>query len=161
MAEAGAEQNYRFREFLKHNTRLSAEEVDRLVSQITERVWTKADCTACANCCREVVPTLSASESEHLAAHLGIGQPEFRSKYLIRADSLADNPWIIRDRPCPFLRDNLCTVYERRPAVCRDYPYLHKPDFTRRTLGMIGRLSKCPIVFEGWEELKQATGFRR
>jgi hypothetical protein len=25
---------------------------------------------------------------------------------------------------------------------------------------MIGRLSECPTVFEVWEELKKATGFR-
>ena len=60
----------------------------------------------------------------------------------------------------PFLKDNCCAVYEHRPANCRDYPYVHKPVFTARTFSMIGRLSECPIVFEVWEELKKATGFR-
>jgi hypothetical protein len=45
--------------------------------------------------------------------------------------------------------------------MCRDYPYLDKPEFTFRTLSMIGRLSECPAVFEVWEQLKVATGFRR
>jgi len=161
MAEAGAARNYKFRDFLKHRTRLASEEVDRLVFEITERVRKKIDCTACANCCREVSPTLSESEVERLAAHLGISSPEFAAQYLTRADGAADNPWMMRERPCAFLADNRCTVYEQRPANCRDYPYLHKPDFTTRTLSMIGRLSECPIVFEVWEELKRATGFRR
>lgn len=29
-----------------------------------------------------------------------------------------------------------------------------------RTLAIIGRLSECPAVFEVWEQLKVATGFR-
>jgi Fe-S-cluster containining protein len=66
----------------------------------------------------------------------------------------------MRERPCPFLKDNRCAVYEYRPANCRDYPYLYKPDFTARTLSMIGRLAECPAVFEAWEELKRAAGFR-
>lgn len=161
MAEAGADANYRFRDFLKHRTRLSSREVDRLVFEIAERVWKRTDCTTCANCCREVVPTLSQTEVDRLATHLGMTSSEFASKYLNRVEGTEDNPWIIRERPCPFLKDNRCSVHEHRPANCRDYPYLDKPDFTSRTLSMIGRLSECPAVVEVWEELKRATGFRR
>ena len=69
-------------------------------------------------------------------------------------------PWVMRERPCPFLKDKRCAVYEHRPASCRGYPYLDRPEFTARTLGMIGRLSECPVVGEVWENLKQATRFR-
>ena len=86
---------------------------------------------------------------------------EFAAKCLKQADSAADSPPVMRERPCPFLKDNRCSVYEYRPDNCRNYPYLDKPDFTARTLSMIGRLSECPAVFEVWEELKRATGFRR
>ena len=160
MAEAGADANFKFRDFLKHRTRLSSKEVDNLVFEIAERVWKRTDCTACANCCREVSPTLSVNDVERLAGHLGMNRSQFASKYLKQAESEEDNPWVIRERPCPFLKDNRCAVYEYRPADCRDYPYLHKPDFTARTLSMIERLSQCPAVFEVWEELKRATGFR-
>jgi uncharacterized protein len=160
MAEAEADGNFKFRDFLKHRTSLSSEEVDNLVFEIAERVWKKTDCTACANCCREVSPTLSESDVERLAGHLGMSRSEFAWKYLKPAESTDDNPWIMRERPCPFLKDNRCSVYEHRPTNCRDYPYLDKPDFTARTLSMIGRLSECPVVFEVWEELKRATGLR-
>jgi uncharacterized protein len=160
MAEARADENYRFRDFLKHRTRLSSKEVDNLVFETEEKVWKMIDCTTCANCCREVSPTLSESDVERLALHFGMSNSEFASKYLNRAESTADNPWIMRERPCPFLKDNRCSVYDHRPANCRDYPYLHKPDFTERTLIMIGRISECPAVFEVWEQLKRATGFR-
>ena len=160
MAEAGADGNFKFRDFLKHRTHLSSRDVDNLVFEIAEKVWKKTDCTTCGNCCREVVPTLSESEVERLATHLEMTSSDFALKYLNRAESTEDNPWIIREHPCPFLKDNRCSVYDHRPANCRDYPYLHKPDFTARSLSMIGRLSECPAVFEAWEELKQATCYR-
>jgi uncharacterized protein len=160
MAEARADENFGFRDFLKHRTRLPPEEMDSLVRGLTDKVWQKTDCTACANCCREVAPTLSQEDVERLAGHLGMSGPELVSTYLKPTESGEDTPWIMGERPCSFLKDNRCTVYEYRPANCRDYPYLHKPDFTQRTLSVIGRLSECPIVFEVWEELKRETRFR-
>ncbi len=160
MAEAGADENFRFREFLKHHTRLSSEAVDNLVFEISERVWKKTDCTACGNCCREMSPTLSETDVERLEVRLGVNASEFASKYLKQAEPSEGAPWIMRERPCPFLKDNCCSVYEHRPDACRAYPHLHTPDFTSRTLSMVGRLSVCPAVFEVWEELKRATGFR-
>ena len=70
-----------------------------------------------------------------------------------------ETPWTTRTTPCPFLKDNLCSVYEDRPADCSGYPYLYKPDFVFRTLGMIARTFTCPIVFEVMEELKKSLGF--
>ncbi len=160
MARASADEDYRFRAFLKHHPSRSSEETDRVVYEIAERVWKNTDCTACGNCCKEVVPTLSEAEVEKLASRLSLSRAEFESKYLKPAESAAGNPWMMRERPCAFLKDNRCTVYEDRPANCRDYPYLHKPDFTSRTLSMIGRLSECPAVVEVWQGLKRATGFR-
>ncbi|HEY2172027.1 MAG TPA: hypothetical protein VGJ30_20560 [Candidatus Angelobacter sp.] len=81
--------------------------------------------------------------------------------YLKRSEPGDDNPWTTCTTPCPFLKDNLCSVYEDRPADCSGYPYLYKPDFVSRTLGMIGRTFTCPIVYEVMEELKKSTGFRR
>jgi uncharacterized protein len=161
LAEAGAGGNFQFRDFLKHRTRLSSEEVDTLVCEIAERVWKTTDCTVCGNCCKEVSPLLSENEVERLAGHLGMTSSKFASEYLKPAERSENAPWVMRERPCPFLKDNRCSVYEYRPANCREYPYLHKPAFTSRTLSMIGRLAECPAVFEVWEELKRATGFRQ
>jgi uncharacterized protein len=160
MARASADEDYRFRAFLKHHPRLSSKEIDRVVHEITERVWRNTDCTACGNCCKEVVPTLSQPEVERLASRLAMSSSEFASQYLKPAEPAADNPWVMREPPCPFLKDNRCRVYEDRPANCRDYPYLDKANFTSRTFSMIGRLSECSAVVQVWQELKQSTGFR-
>jgi Fe-S-cluster containining protein len=161
LAEERAEENFEFRQFLKHHPKLRSEQVDSLVFRISDQVWKGIDCTTCGNCCRAVSPTLQEEDVKRVACHLGMSPPEFEAKHLKPTESAADAPWIMRERPCPFLRDNRCTVYEQRPANCRDYPYLDKPDFTSRTLSMIGRLAECPAVFEVWEQLKIATGFRR
>jgi Fe-S-cluster containining protein len=81
--------------------------------------------------------------------------------YLVRSEPDDDNPWTTRSTPCPFLKDNRCSVYEERPADCKSYPYLYEPAFASRTIGMIERTSTCPIVFEVMEELKRETGFLR
>ncbi len=160
MAETKTHENFKFRHFLKHHPSLASEEIDKVVFQIAEQVWKRVDCTACGNCCREVATTMNEKEVGRLAMHLRVSNEEFTSKYLEPAEPSDENPWVTRKQPCPFLKDNRCTVYDSRPSNCRDYPYLHKPDFTARTLSMLGRLSECPAAFEVWEELKRATGFR-
>ena len=155
------EENFRFRAFLKHHIGLPSKEVDGLVFASAEKVWTRIDCTACANCCRELTPEFTEKDVARLAAHLGMNESEFTSKYLTRAKSRNESQPVMRELPCPFLKDNLCSVYEHRPTACRGYPYLDKSDVISRTLSMIGRTAECPAVFEVWEELKKATGFRR
>lgn len=153
--------NYRFRQFLKSKCKVEPEEIDQRVFAATRRIWAGIDCTSCANCCREVNPTFSEAEVERLAHRLDLQPDEFIQSYLERSEPLSDNPWTTRTIPCPFLKDNRCSVYEDRPADCRGYPYLDQPEFVFRTLGMIERTFTCPIVYEVMEELKRSVGFVR
>lgn len=160
-AEELLNENFRFRNFLKHQAHLSSRQIDDRVSRIEKEVWKKIDCRSCANCCRHVSPTLSEEDIDRLAERLDTTREQIITTYLDEAPSNAESPWIMRTRPCPFLKDNLCSVYEHRPTNCRDYPYLNKPDLIFRTLSMINRTAECPAVFEVWEKLKRETGFRR
>jgi uncharacterized protein len=152
-------ENVRFRSFLK-GIDMPSEELDGLVHELTDKVWAHIDCTKCANCCREISPTLDEEDVARLAARLGVTSEQFASQYLKSAED-EENPWIMRTLPCPFLKDNRCSVYEDRPQDCREYPYLYREEFNSRTLGMISRTFTCPIVFDVWEALKPAVGFRR
>jgi uncharacterized protein len=158
-AKEKVDENWEFRAFLKGECDLEPEEIDRRVSEITRRVWAGIDCTACANCCREVQPTFSEEEVNRLARRLGMERRQFVQKYLERNEDGGENPWQTRAKPCPFLKDNLCNVYEDRPADCSGYPYLYKPDFVYRTMDMVGRVTTCPIVFEVLEGLEESLGF--
>jgi uncharacterized protein len=160
-AHAKEDENYKFRRFLKTKCNLGSEEIDSRVFAATHRVWAGIDCTKCANCCREVHPTFSEDEVDRLARRLAMSREQFIETYLKRSEPGDNNPWTTRTTPCPFLKNNLCSVYEDRPADCSGYPYLYKPDFIFRTLEMIERTFTCPIVYEVMEELKKSTGFRR
>jgi len=159
LAEEKEDENWRFREFLKGRCELEPEEIDRRVFEITRRVWAGIDCTTCANCCREVRPTFSEEEVSRLARRLGIEPQQFVEKYLEPGERGDENPWQTRTTPCPFLKENRCSVYEDRPADCSGYPYFYAPDFVSRTMSMIGRTSTCPIVYEVIEDLKKSLRF--
>lgn len=159
-AEEKEDENWRFRRFLKDSD-LESEEIDRHVFAITRRVWAGIDCTECANCCREVHPTFSDDEVECLARRLKMDRRELIEKYLKATEPGDENPWETRTLPCPFLEGNRCSVYDDRPADCRGYPYLDKPEFESRTMAMMQRASTCPIVYEVLEELKPVLGFKR
>lgn len=159
LAQSKEDENYRFRRFLKQCD-LEPEELDDRVFAITRSVWASIDCTKCANCCREVKPGFTEEEVDRLARRFEVTREQFIEKYLER-DHDNDTSWTTRTTPCPFLKDNRCSVYEDRPATCSGYPYLYEPDFVFRTLGMVERTFTCPIVYEVMEQLKKSLGFRR
>jgi uncharacterized protein len=161
LAERKADENVRFRQFLKTRCDLEADKIDQRVFETTRRVWAGIDCTTCANCCREMRPTFSEEEVNRVARRLGMERQQFIERYLERSKANSENPWQTRATPCPFLKDNLCSIYEDRPAECSGYPYLYQPDFVFRTLGMIERTFICPIVYQVMEELKKSLGFCR
>jgi len=124
LAERKQQENLELREYVKNQDRLSEREMDQLVFDISQRVWAGFDCATCGNCCKEVGTGVTSAEAQRLAQRLGLSAEEFRGRYLEPAEEPEEDepPWQIRDRPCPFLKGNRCTVHEDRPAQCRGYP---------------------------------------
>jgi Fe-S-cluster containining protein len=106
----------------------------------------------CCACCRQLVPV-----SEHEAAHLAAvvqALPEHRRDVLkqrfrtagersaevlrrvrktsgedrVAAIAEAANSYFQLRIPCPFLEDRTCSIYEDRPAVCREYLVTSSPE---------------------------------
>lgn len=144
--------NAAFRRALKAS-RLSSRQLDAAVHALARRVAAAIDCTACGNCCRVLRPLLQVGDIGRLAAHLGLATEAFRAQCL-QADDAGDGHWF-RDRPCPFLRGNRCSVYAARPDACRSYPHLHKRDQGSRLLQLIGNSAVCPLAFNVLEGLKE------
>ena len=152
LAQEREEANWAFRCFLKGSD-LSNRLIDRTVHDLYRQVSQEIDCTRCANCCKTMQPILTRADVGRLAGHLELSVKEFRSRFL--AVDPEGNGSIFRDDPCPFLQENLCTVYDSRPGNCRSYPHLHKRDFLSRTRAAFSNCSVCPIVFNVYEQLKR------
>jgi uncharacterized protein len=80
-----------------------------------------------------VKPTFSGEEVDRVAHRLGMERQQFIETFLERSEAGSDKPWQTRAAPCPVMKDNLCSIYEDRPADCSGYPYLYEPDFVFRT----------------------------
>lgn len=159
LAAKKEDENWRFRSFLKWYDDLSDEELDSLVFKITGEVISAIDCTKRGRCCTQLKPTCSEQDQRRLAAGLSITVEQLKEQYLEYDNSDEEPGWRMNSSPCPFLKDKKCTIYNYRPDNCRDYPYLHEPEFASRTWGMIERTFTCPIVFQVMEQLKKELEF--
>ena len=145
-------ENFRFRSFLKQMD-MTKEEIDDIVHEITALITTKIDCTQCANCCKQIEPVLSEDDILRFSKGLGLPSQEFKEQYL-KTDVYDPSNYLFIKQPCPFLKDNLCTNYEYRPAECQSFPHLQKDGFIFRLWGIIENYEICPIVFNVYEWLK-------
>ena len=149
---------YAFRSFLKQ-TDIPESQIDAMVQKLYLKVSSQIDCRKCANCCKVMSPCLAAADIRRLAEHLGLAVAEFREKFVRRTEDNDGDEF--NGQPCPFLKDNACSVYEVRPSDCQAYPHLDKPEFISRLYAVIGNCSICPIVFNVYEELRQELRHRR
>jgi len=157
-AEKKCDENWHFRSFLKGRDKkidISIEELNFIVYELFERVSIKIDCTACGNCCRELSPTLKQDDIKRLSQGLEISSEEFTARFLVEKEENLSDKFIFRQKPCPFLKGNLCSHYELRPKECKSFPHFHKKDFVFSLIRVIQNYAICPIVFNVYEALKK------
>ena len=154
-----ADQNVRFRTWVKHRSGMTDREIDRIVGETAEEVEAAVDCTTCGQCCRYLRIILDQEDITRLSKRLKMSKSHFLRLY---AESLSpDRKGIGKEdicfsvSPCPFLEENCCTIYEDRPKSCRDFPYLHAENFRGRMLLLVEYSFLCPIVFHTFEALKK------
>jgi Fe-S-cluster containining protein len=152
LAKEREDANWAFRCFLKRSD-LSIGRIDRTVRDLYREVSSEIDCNECANCCMTISPVLKPADIRRLAKQLALSVDQFRSRFLEEAPE-KEGP-VFKNRPCSFLHDNLCTVYDHRPEGCRSYPHLHKKEFVFRVNQAFSNCFICPIVFNVYEGLKQ------
>ena len=155
LGEKKREENQRFRKHLKtHGLN------ERRFRRIAEEVEDQIDCTTCANCCKVATARLTERDVERLARHLRVKKQVFLRDY---TGTSAEEGLILRRTPegCVFLDGTTCTVYDERPASCRDFPHLVRGpgSFVSRMWEMPDRACYCPIVFNALEAFKTESGF--
>ena len=151
-------ENWDFRCYLKGSD-LSVSKVDTIVKDLYREVSAQIDCTQCGNCCKVIQPILNDVDITKLAGHLKLTVTEFTLRFL--AEDKDGDGFVFKTRPCPFLENNRCVVYESRPHDCRSYPHLHNKDFVFRLNQAFSNCSVCPIVFNVYEGLKQTLRPRK
>ena len=153
LASQKEDENWKFRSFLKGWCDLSSEEIDSLFKRFFEDVTREIDCTECANCCKKMSPLLKSEDIETLSALLDLSYSTFCSKYLVESE--VKNEFNFNTLPCPFLKDNHCTVYSSRPHDCRSYPHLQEKDRVSNMITIVSNCSVCPILYNVYELLKE------
>ncbi|MBN1787101.1 MAG: YkgJ family cysteine cluster protein [Sedimentisphaerales bacterium] len=84
------------------------------------------ECLQCGNCCagpEEGVIWISRAETEKLAVYLGLTVSQLRKKYLKRYGfrySIKEDP---SSKDCIFLTNKGCSIYDLRPAQCKNWPF--------------------------------------
>jgi Fe-S-cluster containining protein len=118
--------------------------------ELHDETFRCVDCQKCANCCK-VYPAvvLTKADRRRIAKHLGLSVDKFLRRY---GDERGD----INAQPCPFLKDNLCSIYQVRPEICRRYPSTQDKEFWEKDLrGALLLAENCPAVFRILEALRQ------
>lgn len=129
----------------------SSGNLDDFVHHWDQAIFENIDCLACGNCCRTLGPRITEKDIERLSNHLKMKERDFVNKYL-RVDE--DRDYVFKTMPCPFLlEDNFCTVYEKRPKACRDYPHTHQPRFHNHLKISLKNTFICPVVYHIFRKL--------
>jgi Fe-S-cluster containining protein len=147
--EAGDAQYWR----LLQEGDLAIEEIDAIVHRHYREVSEQIDCRECGNCCKVFRPSLEAEDIDRLARRLKIPRVDFIRQYLVAYENGQGS--FFKLTPCPFLVDNVCTVYQDRPDVCRSYPDLGRKRFLFSLTDTLSNCSVCPIVYNVYERVKR------
>ena len=150
IAEEKQAENDLFRNFLKQQNN---DAIDLLVHSFTESITPQIDCTQCGNCCKSLMINITKEETIQLSNHLQISETQLIDQYIEQSEQ---GQMVINTIPCHFLKGTTCSIYEHRFTECREFPHLHKPNFTGRLFGTMQYYEICPIIFNVVEKLKEA-----
>jgi Fe-S-cluster containining protein len=77
-------------------------------------------CQRCGNCCRNRVQIrLKKEELQTISDALHVEYKRLKDR--LKAIPMGDGTFVV-PQPCPFLRGELCGIYQVRPETCRGYP---------------------------------------
>ncbi|HAO46689.1 MAG TPA: zinc/iron-chelating domain-containing protein [Chitinophagaceae bacterium] len=146
-----ADHQKQYKQFLN---RADKNKVLKALQDLHEEAFSRVDCLACANCCRNYSPRFKTPDIKRIAKYLKMKEGDFISTYL-HVDNEGD--YVLQSKPCPFLgADNFCSIYEQRPSDCRRFPYTDEDVMVKRPSLTLKNSTFCPIVYHVLERLVAA-----
>lgn len=80
-------------------------------------------CKKCGDCCRNKKIPFNLLDIFKTSTHLKITPNKFIQKYLkLTKDKESNSIYIIKEQPCPFLKDSQCTIEKIKPTTCNTTP---------------------------------------
>jgi Fe-S-cluster containining protein len=148
-----------FRRFLTRIEKNPPRGLDARVVQANATVWQETDCLACANCCKTMSPTYTATDIKRISTHLGMNTEDFRKKWLYK-DRQGD--WLNKSQPCQFLNleDNKCSIYAVRPRDCAGFPHHTKRRMVDYMHVFKQNIEYCPATYRLVEEMMKKLDYR-
>jgi uncharacterized protein len=129
----------------------SSQRLDGRLKDLLDEAMSALDCTKCARCCKEAYVVVDTADIARMAKALGMKRSEFRTEYVGRNE---DGDTCLNRRPCPFLKKNMCTIYDSRPDCCREYPQSLAVDSAGNLDNINANYLVCPAVFNALEALR-------
>jgi len=82
-------------------------------------------CENCGNCCTQCAPIdVTKEDLERIAKHFN-KTPAVAARRHCKPNPINRNILAIKhDVPCKFYKKGRCSIYEARPEVCRNHPFL-------------------------------------
>lgn len=104
-----------------------------LLSKIERRIkspaWTiNGTCLKCGQCC-ELIAMYVPPFMQDRAWLQNMAKWYYEENFNMTYEAMADGVWMMFS--CSNLKNNLCSIYRRRPRICREYPPVDsviKPD---------------------------------
>lgn len=140
--------------FKKYLRKFSSSDIDQKIHALNIEISAQIDCLQCANCCKKLEPGLEPHEIEILASFKKQEIEVFKQNYI----AYDGQSLYLKTKPCLFLTNCSCSIYENRPAACSGYPHLDTTDLKHRK-SFWENYSICPIVFNVIEQLKADLKF--
>lgn len=142
-----------FRKFLRQ---YPSSAIDARVKELSAQIAPQIQCLDCAQCCKKLEPELRKEEVQRIAQHKNMSPEAFIQAYLTPIQQ--GEGYYFHRKPCIFLSDTACTIYEDRPGTCSGYPHLDHAGFRFR-LNLHAHYRLCPIVFSVTEHLMKDLGY--
>ena len=144
----------RYKRFLIKLKKAPPRGLDALALETNKEVWKEINCLGCGNCCKTMSPTYTNTDIRRISAHLQMTPDSFTGKWL-RKDKEGD--WLNKTEPCQFLNleNNMCSIYEVRPADCSGFPHHTKRHTSQYIHVFKQNFEYCPATYKLVEKMME------